>query len=118
MNVQVESIDSPPGAIVELHQQKSAESYWFLDFVAWTVALAVIGYPLAGLASAYFAVPDDTISIAFRLLVIFLSASIFVVNGMRYGLRPIDTSLTIFIVLYLLRLIWDTGRADQPGADL
>jgi len=107
-----------PSLAPEAGKQRAAASAWYLDFVAWTVALAVIGYPLAGLISSYLAVSDSSISIAFHLFVVFLSAAVFVVNGVRFGLRPLDTSFVIFYLWYLGRLIWDTGRADQPDADL
>jgi hypothetical protein len=102
----------------QMDSDRSPVTPWFLDVRAWTISLAIIGYPAAGLASAYLGVYDNTISIAYRLSVGVLALSSFCINGLRYGFRPLDSGLTLFLVVYAFRLIWDSGRSDPPNADM
>jgi len=90
---------------------------WYLDFTAWTAALAVVGFPFAALAASYFGALDARYSIVFRGLVIILSGLVFIVNAMRYGIRLPDPFLLVFLAVYSVRLIWDTGRPIYPDAD-
>jgi O-antigen ligase len=90
---------------------------WWCDVVAWTVALTFVGYPLVGLAAAYLSILDDRLAFAFRIGVAALALVVFCGNSLRYGVKLPNAGLTLFMVLYTSRLIWDTGRASQPDAD-
>lgn len=88
-----------------------------LSFAAgWALAVTMVGYPVAGLMGSALNWDSTSASIPFRIGVVVLSAIL-----LAFG-PPIGTWmrrspwLALFALLYLLRLLWDVGAADVPGA--
>ena len=98
-----------PSAPVQRHlaargmERNLAETLLFLIFFA----LATIGYPLAGALTTLFAPDTQTISYAYRGLVLALSVLVFVNAAFRGRLQPIPLSLLLFFLAGSLRLFYD-----------
>ena len=73
----------------------------------WVAALSVSGYPVVGLLSAALGIGDDSLSILFRLLVVFLCA--LTLPGMLERLAPSGWlyALLLVMTLYAVRLVYD-----------
>ena len=84
---------------------------------AWTAALMVSGYPVAGLISTYAGVSNNSISVIFRLSVVGLAALAFWRSTSRIPIVALDGWLMLFWLVYTTRLIWDLAEANAEGAD-
>lgn len=91
---------------------------WYLDLTAWTAALAISGYPVAGLFSTYLGIADDSISVPFRVFVFAMAIAAFWRGIARAPLRAVDGWLVAFWVVYSFRLLWDTYIEEVPDADV
>lgn len=84
--------------------------------VAWVFALAVSGYGLAGLLSAWLGMSSTATSIPFRLFAIAASILLLVDASISRTRFRVDLALLAFWLLYLLRLSWDLVVQGVPGA--
>src|SRR5262245_45382500 len=90
---------------------------WYFDMIAWVAALAVCGYPLAGLLSSFLGIADDSITVPFRIFVVALSGAALLQGATRAPLRTIDAPIGLFWLAYSFRLFWDAYVVEVPGAD-
>ena len=82
----------------------------------WALALALVGYPVAGLIGSALNWDSTLASIPFRLGVLALSAVLWAKSPPLRTWARNSPWLMAFTLLYLLRLLWDFGVAGVPGA--
>lgn len=81
----------------------------------WLLVLVVVGYPMAGLMASAFNWDSLNASLPLRAAVFFLS--LIMLFSRRRGPIPRHRLLLGgFALLYLMRLLWDTGVASVVGA--
>ncbi len=86
-----------------------------MRMLSWAFALSVIGYPLAGLLAVFVNVPSWATSYPFRAAVAALSFALFwQARALRRQGRA-HVLITVFWILYVLRLVWDS-LLGPPGA--
>lgn len=78
--------------------------------------MALVGYPVAGLIGSAFNWDSTLASIPFRLGVLALSGFLWTRSPRFRTWAKNSPWLMTFTLLYLLRLLWDFGVADVPGA--
>jgi len=81
------------------------------------LALALTGYPLAGVVTSALGREGPTISYAFRILVLVLGAGLSGQAVLRGRPRMLPVLLLIFFSLYVVRLYYDAFIDPLPGAD-
>ena len=84
--------------------------------LAWTFALTVIGYPLAGIAAAVLDLPSAAMSYPFRALVCTLALALVLSEWRARSNGRLHPWLALFWALYVARLLWDIA-AGPPDAD-
>ncbi|MER8595868.1 O-antigen ligase family protein [Mesorhizobium sp. M1182] len=89
----------------------------YKDLWAWSFALAIAGYPLVGVLSSVSAAADDKLSIAFRVLVVFLCGLSFLFSGRQKAWRFGDAWLFCFAGLYMSKVGIDY-RVDGDSDNL
>lgn len=82
----------------------------------WALALALVGYPVAGLIGSALDWDSTLASIPFRLGVLALSGFLWTRSTRFRTWAQNSPWLMTFTLLYLLRLLWDFGVAGVPGA--
>lgn len=82
---------------------------------AWLFVGVVIGYPVAGLLASAMNWDSLITSIPLRILILGLSAWLWLTTR-NPGRRRGGLWLALFGAVYLLRLIWDLGVVQVPGA--
>lgn len=82
----------------------------------WALALALVGYPVAGLIGSALNWDSTLASIPFRLGVLALSGVLWARSPPLRTWARNSPWLMAFTLLYLLRLLWDFGVAGVPGA--
>jgi hypothetical protein len=81
------------------------------------LALALTGYPLAGVVTSALGWEGPTISYAFRILVLLLGAGLAGQAVLRGRPRMLPVLVMIFFSLYLVRLYYDGFIDPLPSAD-
>lgn len=84
--------------------------------LAWTFALTVIGYPLAGIAAAVLDLPSTAMSYPFRALVCAVALTLLLSEFRARSSGTLHPWLALFWALYVARLLWDMS-AGPPDAD-
>jgi O-antigen ligase len=84
---------------------------------ALLLALAQSGYPLAGVVTSFLRWEGSTISYAFRIIVILLGIGISGQAILRGRGRFLPAIVQIFLILYFVRLYYDTFIDPLPFAD-
>lgn len=87
------------------------------NLYALFLALALTGYPLAGVATSFLGWEGPTISYAYRILVLLLGAGLSGQAVLRGRPRLPPVLLLIFFSLYFVRLYYDGFIDPLPGAD-
>ena len=82
----------------------------------WALALALVGYPVAGLIGSALNWDSTLASIPFRLGVLALSVVLWTKSPPIRTWARRSPWLMMFTLLYLLRLLWDFGLVGVPGA--
>jgi O-antigen ligase len=83
---------------------------------AWTMALAIFGYPIAAMTSTFAGINDDYLSILSRVFVVAVAGLLFLRILPVAKLQPVDGLVALFIVAYLFRLVWDGWIGQVAGA--
>lgn len=81
------------------------------------LALALTGYPLAGVVTSALRWEGPTISYAFRILVLLLGAGLAGQAILRRGPRMPSVLVLIFFSMYFMRLYYDAFIDPLQGAD-
>lgn len=82
----------------------------------WALALTLVGYPVAGLIGSAFNWNSTAASVPFRIGVLVLSAVLWARSPPAIALVRQSPWLAGFTMVYLLRLLWDFGVTNVPGA--
>ena len=82
----------------------------------WALALAVVGYPVAGLIGSALNWDSTLASIPYRLGVLALSVVLWTKSPPIRTWARRSPWLMMFTLLYMLRLLWDFGLVGVPGA--
>jgi O-antigen ligase len=85
--------------------------------VASLFALTVAGYPLAGLAAIAMNVDSLIASVPFRILVVVLALLLLLHYGLGWRVTMAEAIFSLFLAVYIARLIWDANMANLPGAE-
>ncbi|RWP83420.1 O-antigen ligase family protein [Mesorhizobium sp.] len=99
-----------------MHVSKPVPIY--KDLWAWSFALAIAGYPLAGLLSSVTGREDEKFSIAFRILVVCLCGLSFLCSDRQKAWRFGEVWLFSFVGLYILKLGIDAYEIDKASDNL
>lgn len=86
-----------------------------MRILGWAFALNIIGYPLAGLFAVFANLPSWATSYPFRAFVALLSLALFWKASVLPRQGRVHVLVTVFWILYVLRLVWDS-LLGPPGA--
>jgi O-antigen ligase len=110
----VQNRSFPHGVLESDVRMKSASIRRFQQSLTFLLlVLTLVGYPLTALSGEIFGVNNSEYSIAFRIVVITLSAILFITNIVFQNIGRVNFSVLLFLAMYMLRLCYDMAFNQQ-----